>query len=88
MGEARTEPPEAPQPKCVYLRVPARDQDSPLMRKVERVLRAHPGQTPVRIKMEPAGKWIEVHEHLRVTVTPSLVNALARIVGEQSVVVK
>ena len=59
-----------------------------MMRRVERVLRAHPGPTRVRIKMEPEGKWIEVHEHLRVTVTPSLVNALARIVGEQSVVVR
>ena len=86
-GPAAGEAP-AQQPRCVYLRVPALKQDSPLMRKVERVLRAHPGSTPVRIKMEPAGKWIEVHDHLRVTVTPSMVNALARIVGEESVVVK
>jgi len=86
--EAVRETPAPAQPQFVYLRVPARDENSPMMRRVEQVLRAHPGPTRVRIKMEPEGRWIEVHEHLRVTVTPSLVNALARVLGEQSVVVK
>lgn len=79
---------EAPAPQFVYLRVAAKDESSPLIRRIEQVLRSHPGPTRVRIKMEPSGKWIEVHEHLRVQVTPSLRAALARLVGEESVVVK
>lgn len=79
--------PAVPEPQFVYLWVAAKDKNSPLYR-VKQVLQAHPGPTRVRIKLEPEGRWIEVHEHLRVTVTPSLVNALARIVGEESVVVK
>ncbi|MFZ5814363.1 MAG: DNA polymerase III subunit alpha [Bacillota bacterium] len=83
---------EAPSPRAggptVYLRVAATSQEAPLMRRIEQVLSRHPGPTPVRIKMEPKGVWIQLHEHLHVTVTPALVAALQRLVGEGSIVIK
>ena len=82
--------PEEPgdRPAFIYLRVAATGEDAPLMRRIERVLSRHPGPTRVRIKMEPKGVWLEVHEHLRVTVTPALTGELTKLVGETSIVIK
>ncbi len=79
----------APKPAPIlYLRVAAMSDDAPLMRKVERVIKRYPGTTPVHIKMEPLGKWIKVHEHLHVAVTPALVTELKALIGEDNVVAK
>ncbi|MFZ5826711.1 MAG: OB-fold nucleic acid binding domain-containing protein, partial [Bacillota bacterium] len=82
--------PEEPgdNPAFIYLRVAATGEDAPLMRRIERVLSKFPGPTRVRIKMEPKGVWIEVHEHLRVSVVPELIQALTKLVGESSIVIK
>lgn len=66
----------------LYLKVEAGGEEDPLMVRIRSILQRHRGNTAVRIKLEPSGRWIEVHAHLRVDVTPRLLHELEEIVGK------
>ncbi len=72
----------------VYLKVTAASEDDPVMVHIRSILQRHRGKVGVRIKLEPSGTWIEVHERLRVTVTQQLVQDLKAVVGEDGVVLR
>jgi DNA polymerase III subunit alpha len=79
----------APAPaRVVYLRADAATEQDPVMLRLRTVLQRHRGHTPVRIKLQQADRWIEVHDHLRVIVSPALVEELQAVVGADGVVVK
>ncbi|HWI65958.1 MAG TPA: OB-fold nucleic acid binding domain-containing protein, partial [Symbiobacteriaceae bacterium] len=80
--------PAAPKPTMVYLKADAASEEDSIMVAVRRALQRHAGETPVRIKLERAGRWIEVHAHLRVKVSDRLVDELQDILGMDAVVVR
>ncbi|HLN65572.1 MAG TPA: DNA polymerase III subunit alpha [Symbiobacteriaceae bacterium] len=81
-------PAEAPAPKVVYLRADAATEEESVMQRIRTVLQRHRGDVPVRIKLQRADRWIEVHPHLRVNVTPALVEELRGVLGADAVVIK
>ena len=58
------------------------------MRRIQRLLTSHPGPVRVRIKLERSDRWIEVHPHLRVTISQELMASLTELLGEDSVVLR
>ena len=72
----------------LYLKADAASEDDPIMRRIRSVLERHRGETPVRIKLQRTGRWIEVHQHLRVNLSQTLLTQLQAVVGPESVVVK
>jgi DNA polymerase-3 subunit alpha len=75
-------------PPTIWLRVRAEGEDAPLMKQIEQVLRQHRGLSPVRVKLEPSGRYIELHAHLWAAATPELVGALEQLIGPGNIVVK
>jgi DNA polymerase III subunit alpha len=89
LAQAPVQPPAAPvKASVVWVKADAQDEQDPVMLQIRSVLQRHRGETPVRIKLDRAGRWIEVHEHLRVAVSPRLVGELQTIVGAESVIVR
>lgn len=72
----------------LYLRARAKTNSDPVIAALSDVLSRYRGETPVRIKLEPSGKWIEVNAQYRVTLGPELLQQLRVLLGEQAVVVK
>jgi DNA polymerase III subunit alpha len=70
----------------LYLKADAATDQDPVMLRLDGILRCHPGATAVKIKLELASRWIEVHQHLRVAVTPALLADLRSLLGTESVV--
>ncbi|MGE5674285.1 MAG: DNA polymerase III subunit alpha [Mycobacterium leprae] len=78
-----------PRPSAIlYLKADAATDADPVVRQVRTLLERHRGQTPVRIKLERSGRWIEVHQHLRVAPGPELLAQLAELLGPGSVVLR
>jgi len=78
-------PAPVPRDPVLYLKVAADAEDDPAMVRIRAVLERHRGTSAVRIKLEPSGRWIEVHAHLRVTVTAPLLAELESLVGKGGV---
>lgn len=75
-------------PPVLWLRVQAPDEAAPLMQQIRDLLALHPGPSPVRVKLEPSGRYLELHAHLRVDATTELLGALERLIGPQNVTVR
>jgi hypothetical protein len=75
--------PETPpaKPPTLWLRVQAPDEEAPLMQQLRALLQQHRGFSPVRVKLEPSGRYLELHAHLRVAATPALLGALESLLG-------
>jgi DNA polymerase-3 subunit alpha len=98
LAPAQSPAPAPPQPQAqleapaqatmVYIKADAATEQDPVMLRIRNVLQRHHGETPVSIKLSRTGRWIKVHEHLQVTVTPRLISELQAIVGPDSVVAR
>jgi len=83
-------PPAVPALKApvLYLKADATSEQDAVMVTIRKTLERSPGETPVRIKLQRADRWIEVHAHLRVKVTDRLIEDLKTVVGPDAVVVR
>ncbi|HLO03881.1 MAG TPA: DNA polymerase III subunit alpha [Symbiobacteriaceae bacterium] len=75
-------------PPVLWLRVQAPDEQAPLMQQIRDLVAQHRGLSPVRVKLEPSGRYLELHAHLRVATTPALLGALERLLGATNITVK
>lgn len=72
----------------LYLRADAAEESDPIMRRIQHLLTSHSGTVRVRIKLERSDRWIEVHPHLRVTISQELIASLTELLGADSVVLR
>jgi DNA polymerase-3 subunit alpha len=72
----------------LYLKI-SRDKENPaVLRRVQALLKKHPGRTGVALYYERESKLLMLNVDYRVEVTPALVHLLERLLGKNTVKLK
>ena len=83
-----TAPPPETAPRRLYVRLQAEGEGDPALAQLTALLTAHHGEVPVRVKLEPSGRWLELHRQFWVEPSPALTAALADHLGPGAAVLR